>query len=177
MKPPPGVPWDAGGGAKAEALTPSHLETDFRDAQVIDFAGEIFRPVIAVGKVLSNLPPHRSVRAQFRHTALTSGRAGQAPDVEALAGPWMHDAWARQVAPDAGFHLLPRDAPSLAATSQTPEPETGDLVVKELQGPAVSGHREVSVVPSQHGPKPSTVLVDGLVHLRAEIVLDLPELG
>jgi hypothetical protein len=45
--------------------------------------------------------PHRSVRAQFRHTALTSGRAGQAPDVEALARPWMHDAWARQVAPDA----------------------------------------------------------------------------
>ena len=73
----------------------------------------------------------------------------------------MHDAWARQVAPDAGFHLLPRDAPSLAATSQTPEPETGDLVVKELQGPAVFGHREVSVVPSQHGAKPSTVLVDG----------------
>jgi hypothetical protein len=45
MKPPPGVPWDAGGGAKAEALTLSHLETDFRDAEVIDFAGGIFRPV------------------------------------------------------------------------------------------------------------------------------------
>jgi hypothetical protein len=30
MKPPPGVPWDAGGGAKAEAITLSQLETDFQ---------------------------------------------------------------------------------------------------------------------------------------------------
>ena len=48
MKPPPGVPWDAGGGAtyeSGEALTPPHIETDFRDAQAIDFAGGIFRPV------------------------------------------------------------------------------------------------------------------------------------
>src|SRR6202162_3370605 len=103
--------------------------------------GAIFRLKIAVGQLRSTPPPHRSVRAQFRHTALASGRAGQAPDVEALARPWMHDTWAWQVAPDAGFHLIPRDAPPLAPTSQTPEPETGDLVVKELQGPAVSGHR------------------------------------
>ena len=31
---------------------------------------------IAVGKALSNLPPHRSVQAQFRHTALTSSWGG-----------------------------------------------------------------------------------------------------
>jgi hypothetical protein len=37
IKPPPGVPWDAGGEAKAaEAFTLSHLETDSRDAQVMD---------------------------------------------------------------------------------------------------------------------------------------------
>jgi hypothetical protein len=37
----PGV----GRHTKAEALTPPHIETDFRDAQAIDFAGGIFRPV------------------------------------------------------------------------------------------------------------------------------------
>jgi hypothetical protein len=58
MKPPPGVPWDAGGGAKAEALTLSHLETDFRDAQAIDFAGGIFRPVSYPLPALSRLTKH-----------------------------------------------------------------------------------------------------------------------
>jgi DDE domain len=48
MKPPPGVPWDAGGGAKAEALTLSHLETGFRDAEAIDFAGTIFGSVASL---------------------------------------------------------------------------------------------------------------------------------
>jgi len=33
--------------------------------------------LIAVEKALANLPPHRSVRAQFRHTALTALHAGQ----------------------------------------------------------------------------------------------------
>jgi hypothetical protein len=40
----PGVPWDAGGGAKAEALTLPHLETDFREAQVIDLLAGFFGP-------------------------------------------------------------------------------------------------------------------------------------
>jgi hypothetical protein len=69
MKPPPGVPWDAGGGAKAEALTLSHLETDFRDAQVIDFAGGIFRPVsypLRDALRLTNLPDDRQRLLRLR---------------------------------------------------------------------------------------------------------------
>ncbi len=48
MKPPPGVPWDAGGGANAGPLTLSHLETDFPDAQVTDFAGGFFVPFLTL---------------------------------------------------------------------------------------------------------------------------------
>ena len=47
MKPPPvfhGMP----GAGRKRALTLSHLETDFRDAQVIDFAGGFFVPFLTL---------------------------------------------------------------------------------------------------------------------------------
>ena len=55
IKPPPGVPWDAGGGAKAEALTLPHLETNFWDAQAIDFAGGIFVPFLTLYRITAEM--------------------------------------------------------------------------------------------------------------------------
>ena len=89
----------------------------------------------------------------------------------------MHDAWRWQISLDAGFHSLPCEASSLPASSQALKPETTDLVIEDLHGPRVSGHPVVSVVPSQHGPKPSSITVDGPVQARAEFFLDLSEFG
>jgi hypothetical protein len=53
----------AGRHTKAEALTLSHIETDFRDAQAIDFAGGIFRPV---SYPLLDGKPGRAGRGHYR---------------------------------------------------------------------------------------------------------------
>ena len=140
-----------------------------------DFVGFPECVKIAVGKALSSLPPHRSVRAQFRHTALTSSWADKAPDVKAFAWPRVYHARRRQVSLNAGFHLFPRKASSLSAPSQALEPEATDFIVEKLHGSEVSGHPVVGVVPSQHSRKPSSIAVDGPVHAYAEFFLDLPE--
>ena len=89
----------------------------------------------------------------------------------------MHDTWRWQIALDAGFHPLPCEAAALAAPSQALKPETRDLVIEDLHGPRVSGHPKVGIVPSQHGSKPSSVMVDGPVHALAEFFLNLSEFG
>src|ERR1700674_2768223 len=66
---------------------------------------------------------------------------------------------------------------SLTTPSQALQPETSDLVIDDLHGPRVSGHPVVSVVPSQYGPKPSSIAVDGLVHAGTECFLDLSKFG
>lgn len=89
----------------------------------------------------------------------------------------MHDAWRWQIALNAAFHLLPCEAVSRTTPSQALKPETTDLSIEDLHGPRVSGHPVVGVVPSQHGPQPSSITVDGPVHARAELFLDLSEFG
>ncbi len=89
----------------------------------------------------------------------------------------MHDTWRWQISLDAGFHSLPCETAALATPSQALEPETRDLVIEDLHRPRVSGHPKVGVVPSQHGSKPSSVIVDGPVHAHAEFFFNLPEFG
>ena len=85
MKPPPGVPWDAGGGAKAEALTLSHLETDFRDAQVIDFAGGIFVPFLTLCRT-ANM--RVMLEASVESSANSVVKLHRAVQVGRLRDPW-----------------------------------------------------------------------------------------
>ena len=69
-----------------------HTETDFRDAQANDFAGGIFRPVIAAGKRVSPLPPAAgSRRAAFPHRAPIKGRTRSrlwTPLIRRFAASW-----------------------------------------------------------------------------------------
>ena len=68
---------------------------------------------IAVETPITERPPHRSVRAQFGHTAPTLGLF----DGKALLWPWMKDSWGGEPSSSQFEHTLPRQFVFLAAPS------------------------------------------------------------
>src|SRR5262249_29504471 len=80
----------------AESPDDVRLMIDHRTAQNLeDFVHNCLESAaqsrVAVGKGLAALPPHRSVRAAFPHTALTSGvwRGSARQDTDARSWAWV----------------------------------------------------------------------------------------
>ena len=80
---------------------------------------------IAVGTQVTERPPHRSVRAQLRHTAPTLGGDGKAN-----ARPWMKDLGLREKVIGQPRHPLPCEAILLTAAPQRAQPEALDMVAE-----------------------------------------------
>ena len=157
-----------------------HILVALREIGPDGFGGRVVNAgdLIAVEKALVSLPPHRSVRAQFRHTALTlSGGNYSSPDVKALARPRVYYERIWQVSGAIGLHSFPCDAVSLAASSKALKPDESDLVIETAHGPIVPGHTVIGIVPLEHGPQPSTIYVDGPIHPDAEFIFDPMDLG
>src|SRR5882757_5020449 len=72
---------------------------------------------VAVGTEIALRPPPRSRRALLTHRAPTLDG-----DEEPLLGPWMQDAWERQVMVGDRLHSRPRQPTPLAATHQSAVP-------------------------------------------------------
>ena len=104
---------------------------------------------VAVGIRLTPYPPHRSVRADFPHTALASGG-----DAQAARGIRMADMGGRKPALDEPFHPFPWDASLLASPSKDVMPEVAHPETEVGQGVPVSRHSKVSDMPAHNGLQP-----------------------
>ena len=89
---------------------------------------------IAVGMPVTRHPPHRSVRAQLRHTAPTLSSDG-----EPVFRPRMLHVWGWEPFGGEPFHFRPRDAGLLTATFQRATPEQEDTQVRRLCAPNSAG--------------------------------------
>src|SRR5450755_4143468 len=87
------------------------------------------RRIVAVGIRLTPYPPHRSVRADFPHTALASGS-----DAQTARGIRMADMGRRKPASDEPCHSVPLDATVLASSAQGTMPEVAHGETKVVHG-------------------------------------------
>src|SRR5208282_2462281 len=123
------------------------------------------RMFVAVGIRISPYPPHRSVRADFPHTALASGS-----DAQTARRIRMADMRRRQPAADEPVHSLPQNATMLASSAQRSMPEVAHGEAKVGQGVPVARHSEVSDMPTHHGLQP-------LANFRNRVMHASPQLG
>src|SRR5215471_15320153 len=115
--------------------------------------------VIAVGTVITDRPPHRSVRAQLRHTAPTLGADGKAN-----AWPRMKDFGLREKVIGRPLHPLPREAVLLTAAPQRAQPEALDMVDEGVECRKVGRHGIVGKVAPNDLRQPTPLFGDRLVH-------------
>src|SRR5215813_6423392 len=116
-------------------------------------------PWIAVGTQVTLRPPHRSVRAQLRHTAPTLGSDGKAN-----AWPWVKDLGLREEVIGQLCHPLPREAVLLTAAPQRAQPEALDMVAEGAECRGVERHGMIGVVAPYDLRQPAPLFGDQLVH-------------
>src|SRR4029077_17463115 len=127
---------------------------------------------VAVGIRIAPYPPHGSVRADFPHTALSSGG-----DAQAARRIGMADAGRRQPAVDEPCHSFPRDASSLAPSSQYLVPELAHGETKVSESVPIAWHSVVSDVPAHHSLQPLADFGNRFVHASPQFDLDHLQLG
>jgi len=128
--------------------------------------------VVAVGIRLTPYPPHRSVRADFPHTALTSG--GDAQTARRIRTA---DMGRRKPFADEPFHSFPLDATMLASPAQSAMPEVAHGVTKMGQSMPVARHSEVSDMPAHNGLQPLSDFRNRVMHAPPQADLHLLQLG
>ena len=118
-----------------------------------DLAIQFLLCLVAVGTALSGCPPHRSVRAELPHTALTLGvwRRSARSDTDAGSGDW--ESSDRRAA-----EPLPRHPMPLASSPQRTKPQAHCLTPEDLQPAMVAGDCMVVEVPLHHAPQPLALL-------------------
>ena len=121
-------------------------------------AGGGFRG-IAVGTQVTPRPPHRSVRAQLRHTAPTLGGNGKAN-----AWPWMKDVGFREKVTGQPCHPRPREFVLLTAAPQRSQPEAHHIEAKGAECRKVGRHSVVRKVAPYDLRQPTPLFGDHLVH-------------
>lgn len=105
--------------------------------------------------MVTHRPPHRSVRAELLHTALTKGG-----DAKPLGRMRMDESARRQVFVEQPFEARPWHAPALTSTQQRMPPCAADLLKESGQPSHVVGHRMIVQYPCKtrrsHRPTTST---------------------
>src|SRR6516165_8005423 len=114
---------------------------------------------IAVGTVITDRPPHRSVRAQLRHTAPTLGGDG-----EADARPWVKNLGLREKVIGQLCDPLPCQVILLTAAPQRAQPEAHNMVAKGAECREVSRHGVIGKVAPNDLRQPTPLIGDRLVH-------------
>src|SRR5262245_3548453 len=114
---------------------------------------------IAVGTQVTPRPPHRSVRAQLRHTAPTLGGDGKAN-----AWPWVKDLGLREEVIGQLCHPRPREVVLLTAAPQRAQPEVHHIVAKGAECRKVSRHGVIGEVAPYDLRQPTPLTGDRLVH-------------
>jgi len=90
---------------------------------------------VAVGTLITERPPHRTVRAAFPHTA-----PPWVSDGKALVGPGMKDARSGEPGIGKRPHFFPVDGPSWLASAENPLPASGELIPERCERPCVGRH-------------------------------------
>src|SRR5262245_3965889 len=114
---------------------------------------------IAVGTVITDRPPHRSVRAQLRHTAPTLGGDG-----EADARPWVKNLGLWEKVIGQLCDPLPCEVILLTAAPQRAQPEAHNMVAKGAECREVSRHGVIGKVAPNDLRQPTPLFGDRLVH-------------
>src|SRR5262249_13546760 len=114
---------------------------------------------IPVGTEVTPRPPDRSVQAQLRHTAPTSGSDGKAN-----IGPWMKYPGLRQKVIGQLIHPLPCETILLTAPQQRAQPEALDMVEECDERRGVGRHGMVGEVAPNDLRQPTPLLGDRPVH-------------
>ena len=110
-------------------------------------------PWIAVGTQVTLRPPHRSVRAQLRHTAPTLGGDGKAN-----ARPRVKDLGLREKVIGQPCHPLPRKTVLLTAAPQRAQPEALDMVAEGAERRHVKRHGMVRKIAPNDLRQPTPLL-------------------
>jgi hypothetical protein len=116
-------------------------------------------PEIAVGTRITPRPPHRSVRAQLRHTAPTLGGDGKA-----YVRPWVKDLGLQEKVIGQLCDPLPCEVVLLTAAPQRAQPEARDMVAKGAECREVSRHGVVGKVAPYDLRQSTPLFGDRLVH-------------
>src|SRR5262245_8921564 len=114
---------------------------------------------IAVGTVITDRPPHRTVRARLRHTAPTLGGDGKAN-----ARPWVKDLGLREEVIGQLWHPLPRKPIPLTASPQRAQPEAFDMVAEGAECRIVERHGMVGKIAPYDLRQPTSLFGDRLMH-------------
>src|SRR5215475_15484212 len=127
--------------------------------------------VVAVGTIIADRPPHRSVRARLRIRLLPRMNG-----VEALVGIGMQDVRVRNPPVEQWVEAVPAHLGALTATDQNAPPQSAYATPEDAQLTGVTGHSMVLVITLHDLPKPCADLTRTMMLPMSKLCLDDIEL-
>src|SRR5579864_5647860 len=127
---------------------------------------------VAVGTLITERPPQRSVRARLRIRLLPrmdSGKAGH--------GIRMQNAGSRNPTAEERIEAVPSYLSTLTAADKHGSPQPADATAKDAQLSRITWDSMVLVVTQHHSAKPSTDLGRAMMLTALQLSLDGVELG
>src|ERR1019366_7834070 len=135
-------------------------------------SGTELAPQVAVGTVIADRPPHRSVRALLTHTAPALDHG-----VEAIMAIGMENVWLRQPPGKQPAQTLPTRRTVLATTADYMPPQPRDPLAEGAQSLNITRHCLVLIVASDDRLEPLPRGSQRLVHALPQLLLEGLELG
>src|SRR5215510_11888420 len=124
-----------------------------RETDTPTFEPGVLSPTVAVGTIIADRPPHRSVRARLRIRLLPRMNG-----VEALVGIGMQDVRVRNPPVEQWVEAVPAHLRALTATDQNAPPQSAYATPEDAQLTGVTGHSMVLVITLHDLPKPCAAL-------------------
>src|ERR1019366_5688028 len=122
---------------------------------------------VAVGTIITDRPPHRSVRARLRIRLLR-----RMSGVEACIGIGVQNAGRRNPPIQDWGKTFPSHCCALATADQNTLPEPAHAELKDAQLSRVSGNGVVLVITQHNLPEPCTDLGHAIMHSALKLNLD-----
>jgi len=127
---------------------------------------------VAVGTLITERPPHRSVRARLRIRLLPRMHSG-----EASHGVRVQNAGSRNPTAEERIESIPSYLSTLTAADKDSSPQPADATAKHAQLSRITWDSMVLVVTQHNSAKPSTDLGRAMMLTALQLSLDGFELG
>ena len=135
-------------------------------------SSDFSRHLVAVGTIIADRPPHRSVRARLRIRLLPRMQSG-----EASHRIRMQNTGSRNPTAEERIESIPSYLSALTATHQHGAPQPADATAKAAQLSRITWDSMVLVVTQHNSAKPSTDLGRAMMLTALQLSLDGVELG